>query len=284
MANASRQLRASVRAGEFLYMPSVYSQLQARIVQDLGFRAAFLAEHLHSPRENVKPAVTITERVQFALRVVAGLDIPLLVPVGMGWRNGSEIVETIREFIAGGIAGIQLEDCLISQSVDGQYHEQAIPFEEYMERLEAVCRKRDLLSPDFVVIASAAACRTRPVEEAANRINEAAAVGADIGLLFPSSPKDVAHAPKLAHVPLVYWHELGVPNRPLVFSPQELKNMGYAGCIEVPSVPATSFDRLSDFHDDSGSDSPDQNDWIKARQRIQELIGLYELYEFDEGS
>jgi hypothetical protein len=86
---------------------------------------------------------------------------------------------------------------------------------------------------NFLIIARTDSCRFFGVEEAAKRVNAAAKVGADMGLIFPRDPDEATRAPKLTQVPLIYVQSLGNRDGRPTFSRQELQTMGYAGCIEA---------------------------------------------------
>jgi 2-methylisocitrate lyase-like PEP mutase family enzyme len=57
-------------------------------------------------------------------------------------------------------------------------------------KVEFACRARDDADPDFLIIARTDTCREFGLEEASDRINRAADVGADLGLLFPRNPAE----------------------------------------------------------------------------------------------
>jgi 2-methylisocitrate lyase-like PEP mutase family enzyme len=97
-----------------------------------------------------------------------------------------------------------------------------IPIEEYVEKIQYACRERDRIDRNFLIIARTDSCRFFGIEEAAKRVNAAAKVGADMGLMFPRNPDEAACAPKLTHVPLIYVQSLGNRDGRPTFSRQEL--------------------------------------------------------------
>ena len=108
-----------------------------------------------------------------------------------------------------------------------------IPIEEYVEKIQYAGRERDRIDQNFLIIARTDSCRFFGVEEAAKRVNAAAEVGADMGLIFPRNLDEAARATKLAQVPLIYVQSLGNRDGRPTFSRQELQTMGYAGCIAI---------------------------------------------------
>jgi 2-methylisocitrate lyase-like PEP mutase family enzyme len=103
-----------------------------------------------------------------------------------------------------------------------KYVAHVIPIEEYVEKIQYACRERDRIDRNFLIIARTDSCRFFGIEEAAKRVNAAAKVGADMGLMFPRNPDEAACAPKLTHVPLIYVQSLGNRDGRPTFSRQEL--------------------------------------------------------------
>jgi methylisocitrate lyase len=81
--------------------------------------------------------------------------------------------------------------------------------QEYIEKIAYACKERDRLDPNFVIIARTDTCRSAGLEEAVLRINAAADVGADYGLLFPRNIEDAVQAPKLCKVQSIYVQSRG---------------------------------------------------------------------------
>src|SRR5262249_23060507 len=139
--------------------------------------------------------------------------------------------------IRSGVAGIHIEDQLYPKRA--HYHTyvvHGIPLDEFVEKIQYALRQRDEIDPDFVIISRTDTCRALCLDEAVMRINRAADVGADLGLLFPRDPKDAEEAPRRCRVPLVYVQSRGNRDGRPIFTRQELIDMGYVGCIEAQVV------------------------------------------------
>src|SRR5579864_6782616 len=114
------------------------------------------------------------------------------------------------KFAAAGVAGIHIEDQLYPKRAHYHaYQVHAIPRAEFVAKIKYACLQRAETDPDFVIIARSDTCREFGLEEAIGRVNEAAAVGADLGLVFPRSPEEAAAAPGLATVPLIWVQSRG---------------------------------------------------------------------------
>src|SRR5207244_13484670 len=119
-------------------------------------------------------------------------------------------MRTVREFAAAGVAGIHIEDQFYPKRAHYHgYQVHAIPREAFVAKIRYACRQRDETDPDFVIIARSDTCREFGLDEAIGRINAAAEVGADLGLVFPRSRDEAEAAPRRASVPLIWVQRRG---------------------------------------------------------------------------
>src|SRR5215470_14829904 len=200
---ATTRLRDLLRSNIFLHMPAVYDALTGRLVQSLGFEAAYVGGYVTGGSMAVtEPLLTMTEQVRLAEDVARSIKIPVVVDAGAGFGEPLHTMRTVREFIRAGVAGVHIEDQLYPKRA--HYHKyvvHGVPVEEFVEKIQFAVRQRDELDPDFVIIARTDTCRALGLEEAVSRINRAADVGADLGLLFPRNPKEAEDAPRRSRLP-----------------------------------------------------------------------------------
>jgi methylisocitrate lyase len=243
MERQSTKLRALLRNKTFLHMPSVYDAIGGRLCQSLGYEAAYIGGYVSGGSTAItEPLLTMTEQVRLAADIAASIDIPLIADAGAGWGEPVHTMRSMREFIRFGIAGIHIEDQLFPKRA--HYHKyvvHGIPVEEFVEKVEYSVKERDRSDPDFVIIARTDTCRALGLEEASMRLNRAADVGADLGLLFPRNPAEAERAPKVCRLPLVYVQSRGNRDGRPIFSRQDLQQMGYVACIEAQVVLCTAF-------------------------------------------
>jgi 2-methylisocitrate lyase-like PEP mutase family enzyme len=193
MVRKTSALRAHLKAKTFLHMPSVYNPLGARLVEQAGFEAAYVGGYVTGGSLAVtEPLLTMTEQVDVAEAVASSIDIPVVADAGAGFGEPLHTMRTIREFIRTGIAGVHLEDQFFPKRAHyHKYQVHSVPTAEFVTKVKFACRARDEADPDFVIIARTDTCREFGLEEASGRINRAADVGADLGLLFaiPRKPR-----------------------------------------------------------------------------------------------
>ncbi|MGE0801180.1 MAG: oxaloacetate decarboxylase [Lautropia sp.] len=287
MQRQSAQLRRLLRDKVFLHMPSVYDPLGGRLVQSVGFEAAYIGGYVTGGSLAVtEPLLTMTEQVRLAGDIARSIGIPLIADAGAGFGEPLHTMRTVREFIRNDVSGVHIEDQLYPKRA--HYHKyvvHGIPAEEFVEKIRYAIRARDELDPDFVVIARTDTCRALGLEEASGRLNRAADVGADLGLLFPRTPAEAEQAPKACRLPLVYVQSRGNRDGRPIFSRQELQQMGYVACIEAQLMLCSALHYqkqvLQAVRSTGQFDGMTQQQWVAARQEVEDLIDLTKFYEIE---
>ena len=269
-------------------MPVAYDALGGRLLQSIGFDCVYTGGFVTGgSRCTSEPMLTMDEQLHVAGDVAAAIDIPLVVDGGAGFGEPLHTMRTVREFIRAGIAGTHLEDQLYPKRA--HYHKyvaHAIPRRAFVDKIQFACRQRERSDPDFVVIARTDTCRFEGLKEAVWRVNAAADVGADMGLIFPRDDEEMKKAPKQAKVPLVYVISRGNRDgRPLPTGPQ-LADMGYKAAIDALTYLLASFHfaklAYAEIKRTGGYSGLTQKQCVKARREIETLVGLDEFYEIEE--
>ena len=287
MQRQSTQLRTLLRNKTFLHMPSVYDVIGGRLVQSLGFEAAYVGGYVTGGSTAItEPLLTMTEQVRLAGDIALNIGIPLIADAGAGFGEPLHTMRTVREFIRNGVAGVHIEDQLYPKRA--HYHKyvvHGIPADEFVEKIKFSCKQRDESDPDFLIIARTDTCRALGLEEASMRINRAADVGADMGLLFPRNPDEAEQAPKVCRLPLVYVQSRGNRDGRPIFSRKELQQMGYVACIEAQVVLCTAFhflkQSLKELRETGDYKGLTQAEYVAARQEVEDLISLTEYYDIE---
>src|SRR5258706_9331819 len=281
MHRQSTRLRALLRDKTFLHMPSVYDALGGRLVQSLGYEAAYVGGYVSGAATALsEPLLTMTEQLKLAADVAQSIDIPLVVDGGAGFGDALHTMRTVRECVRAGIAGAHIEDQLYPKRA--HYHKyvvHGIPVEEYVDKIKYACKQRDESDADFVVIARTDTCRALGLDEASMRINRAADTASDLGLLFPRNPAEAERAPRVCRLPLVYVQSRGNRDGRPLFSRQELQQMGYVACIEAQVVLCTAFHflkrALTELRATGSYTGVSEPQFVAARQEIGDRIQLW---------
>jgi 2-methylisocitrate lyase-like PEP mutase family enzyme len=287
MQRQSTKLRALLRGKTFLHLPSVYDPLGGRLVQSLGYEATYVGGYVSGAASAItEPQLTMTEQIKVAADVAQSIAIPLIVDGGAGFGDALHTMRMVRECIRAGIAGVHIEDQLYPKRA--HYHKyvvHGVPVEEFVEKISFACKQRDEADPDFVVIARTDTCRALGLDEACMRINRAADVGADMGLLFPRNRAEAERAPQACRVPLVYVQSRGNRDGRPLFSRQDLQQMGYVACIEAQVVLCTAFHflkrALTELRETGRYTGVTEPQFVAARQEIEDLIDLSKHYDIE---
>ena len=106
-----------------------------------------------------------------------------------------------------------------------------------------------------------------------------------MGLIFPTSHADTVKTPKLAKVPMVYVQSRGNRDRRPLYSYGQLKDMGYAGCIDATFAVCIqfhfmrkAFEELKRTGDYTGIS---EDDFRVARKQVEDIIGLEDAYRIE---
>jgi 2-methylisocitrate lyase-like PEP mutase family enzyme len=287
MAKKTSALRAYLKAGTFLHMPAVYDPLGARLVEQAGFEAAYVGGYVTGVSQAItEPLLTMTEQVDVAEAVASSIDIPVVADAGAGFGEPLHTMRSVREFIRAGIAGVHIEDQFFPKRAHYHtYQVHEITPEEFGEKIQYACRERDQVDPDFVIIARSDSCREFGLDVAAERVNRGADAGADLGLLFPRTRDEAERAPRVCRVPLVYVMSRGNRDQRPIFSRRELEEMGYVGIIDAQVMILPAFvaqqAMLKELRASGDYTGLNQDEAIRARKDIEDLIHLEEYYEIE---
>ena len=287
MQRMTTVLRKLVNAGKFLELPTAYDAITGRLIQSLGFKSLYVGGFVTGGSTAIsEPQLTMNEQIGVASRVANGLNIPVVMDAGAGWGEPLHTMRTIRECIRAGIAGVHIEDQLFPKRA--HYHTYVahnIPINEYRDKIKLACVQRDQTDKDFVIIARSDACREQGYKEAVKRMLVAREVGADMGLIFPRTHKETVSAPRDCKLPLVYVQSRGNRDQRPLYSNPQLKDMGYAGCIDAILAIGVHFHHmrkaLQEIRKTGDYTGMNKEDWITARHDIETLIGLDDHYKIE---
>lgn len=209
MADQASRLRALIGSGEHFVAAEAYSALTGRIVESVGFKAAYLGGHACSAFHYAMPDNGIfsqVEQTEQAARIAAAIDIPLIVDADTLGETVADAFHFTRRYVRAGIAGFHVEDELNPKH--STWSGGLLPIADMQARIDACVRARG--NSDFVIIArcdemypdSRRGGGTGSIEEAKRRGQAYAEAGAD-ALVFPiASPDATQELARALPVPL----------------------------------------------------------------------------------
>ena len=181
-------LRAMMETPEIVVAPGCYDVLSARLVEQAGFKAAFMTGFGASGSILGQPdygLMTMNEMVTVCANMTSVLNIPLIGDVDTGYGNSLNVYRTIREFERAGMAAVHLEDQVFPKRCGHMEKKAVIPVEEHIEKIKAAVDARD----EMLIIARSDSRATHGIDEAIRRVNLYHEAGADI--VYIDAPGDV---------------------------------------------------------------------------------------------
>jgi len=174
-------LRQLLAAPGLIVVAECYSVLTARVVEKAGFAATYIGGQAMGAMHAAVPdhgLVMIHEILQYAEKITASVEIPLIADADQGGETSLNVRRTVRDFEHAGVAGAHIEDTINPKHLfEG---DRLMSVDEMQVRIGAAvdARRHD----DFVIIA-----RTDEflnvkgtVEEAIRRGVAYAEAGADV--------------------------------------------------------------------------------------------------------
>ena len=220
MSTASK-LRSLLAAEPFI-AADCYSALTARIIEDVGFPAAYMGGHSTGMMHYAIPdngLLTPTEMVDQATRVVEAVDIPVIVDADQAGESVADVYRTVRLYGRAGVAGIHIEDEIPPKH--SAWLGPLLTVADMQARIRAAVDGRT--DADFVIIArcdelySVGGGGGGSIEEVVRRGVAYAEAGADAYLPTMATPDQVAAIAPEVPIPMVGFGYL-VPGLSLALS------------------------------------------------------------------
>jgi 2-methylisocitrate lyase-like PEP mutase family enzyme len=210
MATQSQKLRALIASGEHFVAAEAYSALTGRIVQSVGFKAAYLGGHACSAFHYAVPDNGIfsqVEQIEQAARIAHVIDIPLIADADTLGETVADAYHFTRRYIQQGIAGFHVEDeknPKHSKHVNGLWS-----IEDMQARIDAAVRARRDMGADLVIIARCDEMYTSEMggggtgdmQEAIRRGHAYGEAGAD-AIVFVPRPDPIPELAKAMKIPV----------------------------------------------------------------------------------
>jgi 2-methylisocitrate lyase-like PEP mutase family enzyme len=196
--SARRALRDLLDRGELVVAPGVFDGISAQLAKRTGHVAAYLtgagvaASGFGLPDIGL---VTASEMAERARMLVDALDdVPLIADADAGYGAPINVVRTVRQYDAAGVAAIQLEDQAFPKRCGHLPDKQVVDATVFEQTLSAALDARS--GDDLLVIARTDARAPLGLDVAIERANRYAAKGADI--VFIEAPRDSDEIERIA--------------------------------------------------------------------------------------
>jgi 2-methylisocitrate lyase-like PEP mutase family enzyme len=276
MTATKRQLRDLLARPETLVVPGAGNALTARIIEDVGFEAAYLSGAAIANWFLGSPDIGLTSLTEVAVHLAAvreAVSLPLIVDADTGFGNVLNTWHTVRVLERAGADAIQLEDQTFPKRCGHFAGKSVISEQEMVDKIAIAVQARS--DPDLLIIARTDARADHGLAEACRRANAYRDAGADV--LFVEAPETVGEVETIiAEVPGLHIHnqvEGGVtPMVPI----ERLSELGYsialfANLALLASIRATR-EALAHVRQGSSGDRPPIATWSERQQLVRKPL------------
>jgi len=221
-------LRRLLKEEEILLAPGCFNALSARLVEQAGFKAIYVSgaaiagNFLGYPDIGLTTMSEVLENVRNIVRVTS---LPVICDADTGFGNAINMLRTVREFEAAGLAGIQIEDQVMPKKCGHTEGKLLISKAEMVQKVKAAVDARQ--DPDFVLVVRTDAIAVNGLGDALDRAKVYQEAGADV--IFVEAPRTVEEMRRICatiRAPLLANMVEGGGKTP-VLPLEELKKIGY---------------------------------------------------------
>lgn len=172
-------LREILAGSSCIHPASVHDPISARIAREIGYEAGMLAGSVASLSVLGAPdfiLLTLSEFADAARRIGRACDLPLICDADHGYGNALNVMRTVEELEAAGVAGMTIEDTVLPRPF-GVERVELVSRDEGMGKMKAAVAAR--IDPSLCVFARTSALGPGGMAEAIERVRLYQESGAD---------------------------------------------------------------------------------------------------------
>ncbi|KAF1962134.1 carboxyvinyl-carboxyphosphonate phosphorylmutase [Byssothecium circinans] len=210
---------------------------------------------------------------------------PLIADADTGYGGALMVGRTVTAYIRAGVAGLHLEDQVVSKRCGHLKGKQLVDEDEYVSRIRAAVLARQQSGGDIVIIARTDALQSLGYNSAISRLKSAVKAGADAAFLEGVNTKEeaVQLIKDLAPTPCLFNNVPGGVSPD--FTWQEAKEIGY----KIAIYPALGFEvvypavrkAVRQLFDGGKVESVERDGKRWSPRELFEVCGLKESMDFD---
>ncbi len=194
MSRARELFREVISRPHCTLAANIFDPLSARIAHMLGYEICVLSGSVGKVANLGVPDIVLSNMsdvVDHCRRITRIGDVSLMVDAEDGFGNAVNVVRTVREMEAAGVAAIEIEDNFVPRQFNVA-DPGLVSTEEQVGKLEAAVAART--DPTTVIVARSAALQLCPLDEALERISAYSQTGAEGLMLTGSSSREQLEA------------------------------------------------------------------------------------------
>jgi len=269
---AMATLRDLLAGPEPVLAPGAYDALSARLVERAGFPAVYMTGFGASASLLGRPDVgllSFDEMAGHARRLAQAVSVPLIADADDGYGNPLNVMRTVREYAAAGVAALHIEDQVAPKRCGHMEGKEVVEAAEMVEKVRAAVEARGEDGP--LIIARTDARAVEGLDAALERARRYREAGADA--LFVEAPETEqeieAVAAAFPDVPLVFnWVDGGkTPQLPL----ERIRELGFALVIYPVTTLFAAARAVADVLDRLGEHE------VPSFDAFTDMIGLPEM-------
>ncbi len=225
----ARQLRDLLAGDEILVMPTCADGLSARLIEQTGFRAAFMGGFAASAHRLGQPdtqLISYAEMVDQLRNICAATALPVIGDGDTGYGNAMNVKRTVKGYAQAGAAAIMIEDQVAPKRCGHTKGKLVVDLLEAVDRVKAAVHAREE-GADILIMARTDARREHGLGEALERAAAFKAAGAD--MLFVEEPQSREEMERLCReVPGHHMANMLEGGLTPVLPPAELQEIGFS--------------------------------------------------------
>ncbi|HEY7535102.1 MAG TPA: oxaloacetate decarboxylase, partial [Thermodesulfobacteriota bacterium] len=265
-------------------LPGVFDCISAKFTEQLGFEVIFTSGFGISASTLGRPDfgfLTATEMLWSVGRIAQSVNIPVVADIDTGYGNPLNVIRTVSDAVALGVAGILLEDQEWPKKCGHFEGKHVITMEEHIEKIRAAVHARN--NSGLVIVARTDSRAKLGLSEAIRRGQAYFEAGADI--IFIEAPQSINELKQIGNaltgVPLfVNMIEGG---KTPILAPDELHELGFkivvfplSGLFAAANAIEACFRYLKEHGTTSGF-----LDTFSFRE-FKKLVGYTEYHELEK--
>lgn len=281
-----KSFRKLVDARSATLLPGAANALTARIIEDIGFQAAYLTGAGFTNTQLGLPdlgLVTASEIIEATARISDVCRLPLVVDMDTGFGNALNTYGTVQKLERAGAAAIQIEDQVFPKKCGHFAGKAVIPLNEMLGKIKACLDART--DENTLIIARTDARAVEGFGAALERAHQMAEIGADI--LFVEAPETIEEVRAIGALPTPQLVNFVVGGRTPMMQIDDLREAGFSLALFANAALQASLKAQQEvlgslYKHGSLEQVRDRMATFEERQRVvgkPELDALIERYE-----
>lgn len=260
---------------------NIFDPLSARLADLVGYEICVLSGSVGKSANLAAPDLVVSNMsdvVDHCRRITRVCAAPLMVDAEDGFGNAVNVVRTVRELEAAGVAGIEIEDNFVPRQFNVA-DPGLVSTAEQVGKLEAaVAARRD---PATVIVARSAALGLCSLDEALERIRAYSQTGAE-ALMLTGAPdrEQIAAVHEVTSLPLCILSPPRKTREDRAFLDAHGVRILMLGNTIYAITVQTIYDTLQHFQD--GGPPEDIAGWMAGAKLLRELNRTDEFAEWQE--